>query len=361
MPQVEAWKTVLVSNDFVESQHGKLGCIACHKGDPGATDKNAAHENLVASPGSEPEQFCAGCHGSVTANHVHSIHKNLAGYHRRIELRLGYSIKENQDLMNNFNQECGKCHASCGQCHVSRPTFVYGGFVSGHNFLSTPDMTNSCTACHCSRVGAEFLGQNQGFEADLHQVSTGTGCEFCHNAEEMHGIGATFDYRYNVTNAPKCENCHQNKAKVNKYHIMHWSSTFVPKLSCHVCHSQEYKNCTGCHTGSDGIGEPSYMTFKIGKNYLKSGSRDYDYTTVRHIPIVPTTYANWGIANLPNFNAEPTWKYATPHNILRWTPRTQVNEAESCATNCHHSDYYLTEADLEEFEKEANKDVIIIK
>ncbi|MCK7519827.1 MAG: hypothetical protein MZV64_19905 [Ignavibacteriales bacterium] len=43
-----------------------------------------------------------------------------------------------------------------------------GGLFTGHVFEKTPPMTRSCTACHGSRVGNEFLGKNEGFPGDVH-------------------------------------------------------------------------------------------------------------------------------------------------------------------------------------------------
>ena len=40
----------LVKSDFVASQHDSKGCWACHKGDPLASGKEAAHDGMVADP-----------------------------------------------------------------------------------------------------------------------------------------------------------------------------------------------------------------------------------------------------------------------------------------------------------------------
>ncbi|MFC2070126.1 hypothetical protein ACFLTB_03000, partial [Chloroflexota bacterium] len=62
----------------------------------------------------------------------------------------------------------------------------------------------------------------------------------------------------------------------------------------------------------------------------------------------------YGTSLLPDFNAVPTWKYATPHNIQLNTPQN-----ESCNA-CHgNSDIFLTEGDISSEEKEANKGVIV--
>jgi thiosulfate/3-mercaptopyruvate sulfurtransferase len=57
---------------------------------------------------------------------------------------------------------------------------------------------------------------------------------------------------------------------------------------------------------------------------------------------------------MPTFDALPTWKYATPHNIQRNTPQT-----ESCS-NCHNNpELFLTADKVMETELNANLGVIV--
>ncbi|MCI0512576.1 cytochrome c family protein [candidate division KSB1 bacterium] len=359
MLPLEAWEMVLVQTDFFNTSHGKMPCVACHSGNPAATDKNLAHAELIARPDDKPEVYCLTCHREVVNTHAQSLHANLAGYFKRIEERLGYSIQGDPNVMQKFNAECGKCHASCGQCHIQRPVSVKGGFTAGHTFKRTPSMTDNCTACHGSRVGAEYFGENSGQRADVHWTPKAKRCVFCHEASEMHGAGPQVDYRLANNTGPKCETCHAAAVDANQYHQIHWSNANLPNLACQVCHSQDYKNCNACHTGGAGITGSSYLKFKIAKNYLKSTDRPYDYVCVRHIPIAPDTYASWGIASLPHYDAEPTWKYATPHNIQRWTARTDTTGNASCFGKCHKSDYYLKAADLQPYEVTANQSLLM--
>jgi hypothetical protein len=363
--QLEAFERVLVKNEFLDSPHGKIECIACHRGDKNASEKQAAHKDLIAYPSEYDQVYCNGCHDDIVTNYAHSLHRNQEGYFKRIESRLGYSIKNDATIMEHYNKECGKCHASCGQCHVIRPVSVNSGFIKheGHRFVP-PNRDDNCVACHGSRVGAEYLGQNEGYVADVHRYKQGgSQCTFCHKGMEMHGSGMEFDYRYLNTDMPRCEDCHENSKLSNLYHQVHVAYDFLPQLSCQVCHSQPYKNCNGCHTGGAGITGSSYIKFKIGKNKfnLEAANRNYDYVTVRHIPIAPDTYASWGITDLPNYNSEPTWKYATPHNIQRWTAQTDTSGTKGdCGAKCHKSkEYYLTTEDLLNYEKEANKEIIM--
>ena len=356
MSQLEAWQMVLVKESFLSSTHGELGCTACHHGNPESQEKEAAHEGLVAAPSDSSEQFCGSCHGNVSSEHYKSLHSNLGGYYKKIEKRLGYDISTDPNITANFNKECGKCHASCGQCHVSRPVSVAGGFVDGHNFNREPSMRDNCTACHGSRVGAEFFGENEGIKADTHWIPNVMRCSFCHSSEAMHGSSESATHRYEDTDMVRCEDCHSDVQASNEFHERHWGS-----LSCQVCHSQPYKNCNGCHTGGAGITGSSYMGFKIAKNPIKSANRNYDIVTVRHIPIARDTYASWGIPDLPNYDSEPTWKYATPHNIQRWTAQTDTTNSAWCGVKCHDSDYYLTIEDVAPDEVEANKNIVLTR
>jgi len=390
---LDPWKRVFIDEDFfLEDRHGNIECIWCHEGNEHATTKALAHEGLVAFPSKMPEYTCGGCHEEEHLANKTSLHTTQAGYFERFELRAGFDLREDEHLLHEFNDECGVCHTSCGQCHVSRPITVGSGLNWAHEFTRTPNVNTNCTACHGSRIGEEFSGAHSGLNADVHFLKR---CEFCHKSSEIHGNPddvRTYRYDENKTTGFTCEQCHykdqetgtQIVEEMNNYHRQHWRGDSGVTLTCQVCHSQSYKNCNGCHVAGGGITGSSYLSFEIGRNYLKETNdryKDYDYITVRHIPIIPDTYAPWGVADLPNFeNSEPTWKLTTPHNIRTWTPQTTVAEGQSCGINCHDTDYYLTADDIDYYEnanlnedtgesgygftdisreREANKNVII--
>ena len=356
MAPLEPWEKVLVKPDFFNGVHGKIACVGCHKGNQEATNKDSAHVGLVADPTEDAQTYCAGCHATIVEHFQKSVHFNQNGYFTLFEKRAGISLKDDPNLMKHFKNDCGTCHTTCGQCHVSRPTSTKGGFIMGHVFRKEPDMINNCTACHGSRVGEEYLGQREGYRPDVHWVPGGKRCEFCHKAAELHGTGAESGTRYDVPNTPRCEDCHQDKATANLYHFMHWKD-----LQCQVCHSQDYKSCNSCHAGAGGLAEPSYLTFKIGKNPIQSEKHPKKYVVLRHIPISRNTYAAWGVSDLPNYNSLPTWKYSTPHNIQRWTVRTDTTgSGGNCALKCHSTrSFFLRETDVVPEELEANKNVIV--
>jgi hypothetical protein len=220
-------------------------------------------------------------------------------------------------------------------------------------------MINQCTACHGSRIGEEYRGQHRdeipGYKFDVHYQKNsqlgGKHCVNCHTAAEMHnGSGAE---SHAVAEMPRCESCHEDVAETNDYHQEHWAD-----LSCSVCHSQDYKNCNSCHSPA-GLDCASYLTFKIGKNPI-SDYRDYKYVTLRHVPVTKTTFADWGYSeNLPEYDVMPTWKYTTPHNIRRWTTRTDTTGHGNCTDSCHNTPatidgFFLRQADLDLLPEEAN-------
>lgn len=313
---------------------------------------------MTAAPSDGAGQICGSCHGDVTALHNGSLHKSMKGYYHLIEQRLGRDISNDAELVGHFNKECGKCHASCGQCHVSRPVSVQGGFVDGHNFLPRPDLRENCTACHGSRVGAEYFGENEseGPIADVHWIPNVKRCEFCHDAASLHSSSPGARTRYEDTDLVRCESCHMGDKSANRYHAVHWED-----LACQVCHAQPYKNCNSCHTGGAGITGSSYLDLKIAKNPLPASVRSYKYVVVRHIPVSRDTYASWGLSDLPQYDSVPTWKYASPHNIKRWTAQTETASEEMCSAKCHKSDYYLTLEDLAAEEVEANRAIVLTR
>ncbi len=363
MTPLEPWKRVYVKEDFFITEHGQMHCVECHDGNRMILDKDKAHEGLVAYPTDEDYNFyCSECHFEQVSSYEGSLHNTQEGFFNRISLRAGFDIRDSgyEHFQDEFNDECATCHAGCGQCHVSRPKSVGGGLNWGHEFSKTPDLKTNCTACHGSRIGDEYTGLHEGVKADVHYIPNVKKCEFCHCAQEMHGCSdqdITCICDECNTKCPKCVNCHPYSQESNRYHTSHWSGDSGVTLSCQVCHSQAYRNCNGCHVGGAKLTGSSYCSFEIGRNYLKDNERykDYDYITVRHIPIAPDTFKEWGLEELEHFESQPTWKLTIPHNIQRWTPQTKTADGAACFAACHDSEYYLREKDVYYYEN-ANYD-----
>ncbi len=363
MAPLEPWEKVIVSEEFLDSEHAKLDCTQCHAGVQ-SPEKSAAHEGLVPNPSNGADTICAQCHQDQTETFANSLHATQEGYWTVLDTR---SAPENHaDLDTMFGNHCASCHTSCGDCHVSQPNSVGGGLFNGHLFEKTPPMTRSCTACHGSRVGNEFLGKHEDLQADVHFRQARMSCVKCHDAASLHGepekgsSPETIDHRYSGAQSPTCVTCHPNVVDEfqteNQMHAVHGQN-----LSCQTCHSITYTSCDGCHVAiSETSGNPffetegTYFTFLLGRNPLQSEERPYSIVPLRHVPIAPDSFAYYGDDLLPNFDALPTWAYATPHNIQLNTPQN-----ESC-DSCHKNpDLFLTADKVAESELAANQNVIM--
>lgn len=372
MAPLEPWEKVLVDREtFPQTVHGTVACTDCHEGVQDS-DKDAAHQDMIARPSEGDPNACSECHPDVSATFPNSLHSTLQGYWTELNTR---SIPENHPAMEKaFNNHCERCHTSCGDCHVSQPVSVGGGFFEGHNFVRTPPMTRSCTACHGSRVGNEYLGKNEGVPGDVHFREGRMNCVDCHDNHELHGQPTECstchtapeemsmmpaDHRYAGLQSPTCESCHPNTilGKDNiEMHTVHGAD-----LSCQVCHSVTYTSCDGCHVAvSQKSGNPyfeteaTYSTFLIGLNPQRSYTRPYRYVPLRHIPIARDSFSFYGDDLLPNYDLSSTWKYATPHNIQLKTPQT-----ESCNA-CHgNAALFLTSDKVKPEELNANLSVIV--
>lgn len=363
MAPLEPWEKVLVNYEtFSLTTHGKQSCTDCHSGMQALADKDAAHEGMIASPSTNPDKFCGECHQEQTATYPSALHATQQGYWTSINAR---SAPENHPALEGmFSNHCASCHTTCGECHVSQPKNVGGGLFTGHVFEKTPPMTRSCTACHGSRVGNEFLGKNEGLPGDVHFREGRMNCVKCHEGADLHGsttdVANADTHRYTGVEDPKCVDCHPTTLPGGDENPMHQSHGDT--LSCQVCHSITYTSCDSCHVAiSQKSGKPffetqaTYATFLIGRNTNPSEERPYKYVPVRHVPVDSESYAFYGENLLSNFNVLPTWVYATPHNIQKNTPQNA-----SC-TICHGSDgsIFLTADKVKAEELEANQSVIV--
>ena len=357
MPPLEAWEKVFVGEEFLASVHNLQNCIGCHGGVDGVFSMEAAHEGVVRDPLGDSERVCGVCHTDSAQTAASSLHQTLGGYLTALTARgADFSDLHMQEA---FGNHCATCHTTCGQCHISRPNFTDGGLIKGHSVKEIASSKDTCEACHGARVSNEYKGKNEGVEASVHYLEAGMACFDCHQISDYHGDGVDYANRYDGAVEPNCLDCHPEVAEGQgaiEQHDIH-----LAKVDCAVCHvSGSYKNCYNCHVGVDTNGlayfktDDSQMTFKIGRNPLKSDERPWDYVLVRHVPVVADTFAFYGEGLLPTFDNLPTWKYATPHNIQRITPQNQ--SCESCHGN---PELFLLADDVDPGERDANAAVIV--
>lgn len=366
-PHYEPYDRVFMGGDgyaaFKASGHYEIGCVGCHNGTDNTDDKALAHSgNFISHPSVFADEKCGSCHQEIVNNFKTSIH-NGTGQKRKVAMRSGLAGPQDFDQLpqhqiEGYNANCATCHGTCGNCHIVRPSAGGGGLANGHMFNKTPDMVNGCVVCHSSRGGHAYLGVAAGTQPDVHFSNNGFKCLDCHTGSELHGDGNPVDQRYAYSKLPKCSDCHTGISTSNAYHTYHYNT-----FNCQVCHSQDYNNCGSCHIHGEGARIPSYLDFKIAVNPIPSVKPGYDFTLVRRTLAAPDNWEKYGVANYADFEAFPTYNYTTPHNILRWTSRTKVEEGQSCSSNCHirnergaliNADLYLFEFDLLDWEKNAS-------
>ena len=370
-PHYEPYDRVRMDGDgyeaFKQSSHYEIGCTGCHNGTDNTADKELAHSgDFISHPSVMAAEKCASCHQEIVDNFVTSLH-NGTGQKRKVAIRSGFDGPEDFDQLpphqiEGYNANCATCHAGCGECHVVRPPIGGGGLIDRHNFKKTPDMLNVCVTCHTSRGGHAYLGVAAGTQPDVHLTALDYTCLDCHDAGEMHGDGQPVEQRYAYSKLPECENCHTDLKSKNNYHSIH-----VEDFNCQVCHSQDYNNCGSCHIHGDGARIPSYLDFKIAGNPIPDVVPDFDLTLVRRTLAAPDNWEVYGV-EYTNFDALPTYNYTTPHNILKWTERTDVGNGKACSDNCHirneggaliNKELYLFQEDLLEWEQSASSGITV--
>jgi thiosulfate/3-mercaptopyruvate sulfurtransferase len=356
---LELWEKVLVSQKYFATAHAEKACEECHGGNPGLVERLEAHKGVVKDPSEVPPFgksatiVCAECHEQQTKTGATSLHATLSTFTKVMHARAGEDVQNWDTVVDQGRKNhCTPCHSSCGQCHVSRPKFSKSGLVSGHVFNKKPDMVNQCTACHGSRVGDEYFG-TRGI-GDAHLAKKGMDCMGCHPGGEMHASGEGLTSRYQLPQLPKCVGCHEKDLAKQPQHKDH-----AGKVQCQVCHSQDYVSCYSCHTGKDDkavayfVNQRETESFKIGLNYPGTGLAE-KWILVRHVPADTEVFDFYGKDGFKSFDAVPTWKRASPHNIQRTTWRNA-----SC-NHCHgERSVFLAETDLLAYEKGANSAVVV--
>ena len=351
---------------FKKSEHGRLSCTECHGGVDGTMDKKTAHSgDFLKHPSKNAQAACGDCHEDIVSDAAGSLHEQGWGQKKSVAVRMGHNDFDQlpETLQAAYGQNCATCHAGCGDCHVNRPKAAGGGLYRGHQFSRTPDMRDTCVACHSSRGGHAYFGLGIGAQPDVHLIQAGFTCIECHDHKQLHGDGRVYENRYRTPLSPKCQDCHEDSASSNEFHKAHMET-----FDCHICHSQDYNNCGSCHVGGAGARIPSYLGFKIGLNPIPE-DKPYRLALLRRTLAAPDSWSAYGIEQMPAFDAKTTFNYTTPHNILRWTARTRVEEGGSCFDSCHiipdesgmrNRELYLFSDDLKEsWEKSANRRIVV--
>lgn len=285
--------TYLVSDEYVSSVHGQLGCTFCHGGNADETDAAKAMEGIQTDPSADAGvTVCGQCHSDVTDVYKTSLHYTTAGLSAKYLVRTsvaGQALGERLYADNWQQNACMDCHQSCAMCHVTQATEDQ----AGHDFMlsdNNEDAQQSCLAyCHSGGLGTCFPN------TDLHGPSgLNMSCMDCHNVSEIHGDGT---YRTTMIHSgivtTECEDCHDPSTLTGEWH----SETHLEKDTCWACHSGEYRTCSNCH---------SWVNLEEGDSPLGGATESFGVTlgmdeevgkitTLAIAPVGPEMFQDGGI------------------------------------------------------------------
>ncbi len=312
------YRGFLVNADLITTDpHFVKGCKACHKGNPLAETREAAHQGLVIKP-SENLATCGECHPKVAVNFAKSLHYTSMGQKMGVKSR--FSEEEFKHFSGKiFEKSCRSCHASCGDCHVKGAPVsgISIGLIKQHKFVKKNE-AKTCAFCHGGRVYPEFTGEYSG-TADVHYTK-GMSCMDCHKKQQMHGDGVMYHSKQEVKSRPKCTDCHKTTSAKLSVRVRTVHGIHAEKASCYACHTEgTYRNCYSCH-GGHSKAEPGFI---LGRN----PRNPRQLTTLRVIPTQKDTFELQGV-KMSNFDNVPNYWDSPVHSIKKKTKRTR--NCDSC-------------------------------
>jgi hypothetical protein len=106
------------------------------------------------------------------------------------------------------------------------------------------------------------------------------------------------------------------------------------------------------------------MDYKLAINPIQDVKSGYEseVTLIRRTLAAPDNWDLYGVDEYATFDVHPTYNYTTPHNIQKWTTRTETEAGMGCGSSCHmkvtamdtiNKELYLFMSDLLEWEVSA--------
>ncbi len=264
--------------------HWKKGvnCQDCHGGNPGAEDKEGAHENR--RPLADMKKVCGNCHKEEAVELFKSVHskagpKNDRGEGTLLECSACHGQNSHQILPASDHQSpvyLDNQVKTCGHCH-EHDLGTYTKNVHGFGlFKSGLSITAVCASCH----GSHGVYRAADLRSTVSPVNVATTCGKCHRfiperlEKSVHGRGLGIGEPSKraapggtIKRRPTCTDCHLGHETAFPE-----SSTFRMELpnfcgNCHVELSSTYRlsihgeltqlgyvpaaGCPDCHGGHD--------------------------------------------------------------------------------------------------------------
>ena len=216
-------ETYLIEEASIATTHGRLGCLTCHGGDGEATDKETAHQELVADMSAQDPEKCVICHeqlpDEIPGDRLRVPHSEIL---RRIEAG-------------------SPCDVHCSDCHGG----VGHGFdpVSGDSICS---MT-VCLDCHQERNLDTQLEDCDACHIGPHVEEVPFDCSDCHTSTEVWKEVSLDTHPMELTGKhgePECFQCHQYPSFKGLSNVC---------ADCHTAGHDDYGDgdCASCHESGD--------------------------------------------------------------------------------------------------------------
>jgi hypothetical protein len=160
----------LIDPESVWTNHGSLGCVACHGGDGEAEDKEAGHAGLILDITEQQPEQCVICHHDLPKKFAEN---ELLIPHELVEHKISHG--EEGTLF------CSDCHGRVG--HGFDPV---SGEVACSMMVCVDCHTElgSCQSCHQGgEPGVEMTGCDVCHEGP-HDVAAYLTCSCCHTSME---------------------------------------------------------------------------------------------------------------------------------------------------------------------------------
>jgi len=260
----------LIEAESMETPHGKLGCLACHGGDGGSAEKEAAHLGLVADMSAEDPEKCIICHqdlpSEIPADRLQVPHGEII---RRIQAGEPCDVHCSDchgGVGHGFDPVSGEIFCSmtvCVDCHEERNLAIQMADCDACH-LGPHDVASSLTCNDCHTSTQEWHEVDLKIHpVDLEGMHAETTCFECHQHPNFKGLNNVCTDCHMSGHAGwgdhDCASCHDPGATWDMVaeqwdgHVEHWDQYKGKHLevACAGCHFETYTdldpNCDTCH------------------------------------------------------------------------------------------------------------------
>ncbi len=234
------------------SVHGRLACVACHKG------ATAPHDKLPPLPRIET---CTACHQQAVGEYQKSIHARTgqgeksqaatcSSCHGNVHAILTKTDPRSPIYHLNLPRTCAKCHAdpelvkrynmTAGNIYQLYMDSIHGRAITQSGLL----VAANCSSCH----GAHDIRPASEAASKVHRANVPDTCGRCHAGvlavyrESIHGR----QFAAGLFSAPVCTDCH-TAHQIRSVETAAWKLDVIKE--CGSCHSESLQTFRDTYHG----------------------------------------------------------------------------------------------------------------